>query len=966
MGAVLISMALGGLLSPTIAATPWNGTAQAPSMSGSTYSITTAEELAWIAQQSQTDDFAGKTVRLEADIDLGGMQELPPSWEPIGSATKPFRGELDGGNHVVYNLYILNSFASGAALIAETGAEAYMHNIGLAQGQIMTDATSDVGSLVGVNRGRISHCFNMAQIIAHNGNNVGGLVGVNYGVIEYSYNAGIITDANNHVGGLVGVNKNTAVINECYNSGYCKGQEHTGALFGLNEAEAGGLTLVYFDQQVTRTYATGYGTGDALDNTKYAVEKTSTFLSAGSPFAGLGEWNVLRDGAYRYPRLKCFGEHQAALLSTDAILLDADNLPVERAEGVGAPMTGNRPRKQFKLIGSSDAVWRSSGEDVIRIVNSSTATVVRPCGNQEVILTVSEGSASKQIYTIVKGYEKFDAGKMEGIATACWREEEVKILNANKSGKEPIGGKDDEQDGECSYRYMLIRDTVVCDEDGKPLAYNAMDTLYFGHNDYRNWNMPTDVSGTYAFRRYAHDYQCTTEWTESPGKLYLTVLQPFEAGRLYETTDTVYGVPNVLTIRSEVSATGGGGVFSYLWKAVTPSGTQNPVYVDGAIADRDTLDYIFTEPGEYVFTRRAMDATCNTKPVESEGQHRVVVFAGIEPGAIDSFDVVLCKPRYSGVLQETDTASGGNGQYVYRWLCNDEPVFHSDTCSMPLTSFPMADGGMYVFRRQVKDDSGYSEWVTSAGEVRITVDGTSEDCQVICPVVEIQAVADICQADSALMIRFEVVEGEPDSYDLLFPADAVEAGFVCEVGAALPEDSVIVVALPDGAPTGTYYISLTFYTSEGVCKGATHFFPFTLLTDGFVHQKWNDVLFVDNNPTNGAPATDMRFTTYQWYKDCVAVNGATEQSYYEPGGLHGAYQVLMTGTDGVLYRSCVYEIKQEEPSGTAAETEQAEAYYTVDGRRCAAPKAPGIYIFYTGSPQATCGGMSTTHKLIVR
>lgn len=952
LGAVLTSMALGGLLSPTIAATPWNGTAQAPNTSGTTYSITTAEELAWIAQQSQTDDFAGKTVRIEADIDLGGMKELPPSWQSIGSAQKPFGGELDGGNHVVYNLYILNSWVSGAGLIAETGAEAHVHNIGLAQGQIMTDATNDVGSLVGVNRGRISHCFNMAQIIAHKGDNVGGLVGVNYGVIEYSYNTGIITDANNHVGGLVGVNKNSAVINECYNSGYCKGQEHTGALFGLNEAEAGSLTYVYFDQQVTRTYATGYGTGDALDNTKYAVEKTSTFLSAHSPFAGLGEWSVTRDGAYRYPRLKCFGEHQAALLSTDAILLDAENLPVERAEGVGAPMTGNRPRKQFKLIGSNDAVWRSSGEDVIRIANSNTATVVRPCGNQEVILTVSEGDASKQIYTIVKGYEKFDAGKMDGSVTACWREEDVKILDANKSGKEPIGGKDDEQDGVCSYRYMLIRDTVICDEDGKPLAYNAMDTLYFGQNDYRNWSMPTGVSGTYAFRRYAHDYQCTTEWTESQGRLYLTVLQPFDAGRLYETTDTVYGVPSMLTIHSEVSATGGSGEFSYLWKAVTPSETKNPVYVDGAIANGDTLDYTFEEPGEYVFTRRATDATCNTTPIMSEGEHRVVVFATVEPGAIDSLDIVLCKPRYNGVLLETDTASGGNGKYVYRWLCNDEPVFHSDTCSLPLTSFPMADGGTYVFRRQVKDNSGYSEWVTSAGEVRITVDGTSENCQVVCPVVEIQAMADICQSDSALIIRFDVVEGEPDSYDLLFPTDAMEAGFMSEVGAALPEDSVIVVALPEGAPTGTYYISLTFYASEGVCKGATHFIPFTLLTDGFVHQKWNDVLFVDNNPTNGAPAADMRFTTFQWYKDGVAVNGATEQSYYEPEGLNGAYQVLMTGTDGVLYRSCVYEIFPDAAEGQQA-TDSSEFYYTVDGRRCAAPRAPGIYI-------------SRNHKLIVR
>ena len=135
-------------------------------------------------------------------------------------------------------------------------------------------------------------------------------------------------------------------------------------------------------------------------------------------------------------------------------------------------------------------------------------------------------------------------------------------------------------------------------------------------------------------------------------------------------------------------------------------------------------------------------------------------------------------------------------------------------------------------------------------------------------------------------------------------------------------------------------------------QGATHFFPFTLLTDGFVHQKWNDVLFVDNNPTNGAPAADMRFTTFQWYKDGVAVNGATEQSYYEPEGLNGAYQVLMTGTDGVLYRSCVYEIFPDAAEGQQT-TDSSEFYYTVDGRRCAAPRAPGIYI-------------SRNHKLIVR
>lgn len=79
-----------------------------PNFNGETYTVRTAEELAWIASASRTDDFAGKTVRLAADLDLGGSSATPPSWEPIGSAARPFQGELDGANHVIYNLYILS------------------------------------------------------------------------------------------------------------------------------------------------------------------------------------------------------------------------------------------------------------------------------------------------------------------------------------------------------------------------------------------------------------------------------------------------------------------------------------------------------------------------------------------------------------------------------------------------------------------------------------------------------------------------------------------------------------------------------------------------------------------------------------------------------------------------------------------------------------------------------------------
>ena len=892
LNAVLISMALGALQSHASALTPWDGTSKVPSINGLTYSVTTAEELAWVAEQSRTNDFAGYTVRLEADLDLGGMQELPPSWEPIGTAEHPFRGELDGNNHVIYNLYILNSFPTAAGLIAETGNEAVIHNLGLAQGQIMTDMTSNVGSLAGIHRGRIHHCFNMAQIIAHNGDNVGGLVGTNYGTIEYSYNCGIITDANNHVGGLVGANKSTAALRECYNSGYCKGSDHAGALFGSNEAPAASISAVYFDQQVTRTYATGYGTADELDNNRYAIEKTATFLSASSPLAGQTAWSIMRGSEYRYPRLTCFADHEAALASSSAILLDAHNLPVERAEGVGAPMEGNRPRKTFSLLGSGISVWLSPSEDVIRITGNS-AEVVRPCGNQEVILTVTEDATTKQIYTIVKGYEKFDAGRMKGGYTACWREEEALLRYANREGKAPLGGKDDEQDGNYSYSYMLIRDTVVMNEQHEPVSHVPMDTFYLNHSAYESWVMPTGIPGTYAFRRYVHDYQCTTEWTESPGRAYLTVLDAFDAGSLYEKADTVRGVPRTLVIESEQDATGGSGEYSYLWKVEysiwdstaqawkpQPLQTKNPLYVDGELADSSVCVFPCEVAGRYTFTRRVSDALCCTTPVPSRNEHVVIV--NNLPEACRDTDLLFV-PVCQAALPYSDIYHCHDGRIVsYTFTADGEQILVHDTtrqgCALEITL----------------------------------------ECQVVAmPKVEVQPVVAVCETDTMLRIEYAISEGEPNRYDLYFMDEARRAGFTDMVGAILPDSDAIELPLPAGLPVGTYTFIIVFYTATGGtsdCKDRYQTYSFSVNLAGFVHSKWDDVLFVDNNAGNCRPDCehDMKFTAWQWYRNGEMIPEATEQSYYDPGGLNGNYQVQMTADDGTVYRSCTESFESVE------------------------------------------------------
>ena len=76
-------------------------------VNGNEIAVSNAGGLQWIAQQvnSGADYFAGKTVKLGADIDLKGAE-----WTPIGSVSKDhgFMGNFDGNGFVIKNLAIKN------------------------------------------------------------------------------------------------------------------------------------------------------------------------------------------------------------------------------------------------------------------------------------------------------------------------------------------------------------------------------------------------------------------------------------------------------------------------------------------------------------------------------------------------------------------------------------------------------------------------------------------------------------------------------------------------------------------------------------------------------------------------------------------------------------------------------------------------------------------------------------------
>ena len=82
----------------------WNGSAiEEPAYDAATetYEIENAAELAWLAAEvNGGETFAGKTVKVVADIDL-----VNAAWQPIGY-WETFEGTFDGGNHIIRNLNV--------------------------------------------------------------------------------------------------------------------------------------------------------------------------------------------------------------------------------------------------------------------------------------------------------------------------------------------------------------------------------------------------------------------------------------------------------------------------------------------------------------------------------------------------------------------------------------------------------------------------------------------------------------------------------------------------------------------------------------------------------------------------------------------------------------------------------------------------------------------------------------------
>lgn len=267
----------------------WDGvTVKQPEVLGTSVDISSAEELAWLAQQVNSGE-KFDSVFLKNDIDLNGK-----AWTAIGTSSNPFTGAFYGNGHTVSNLVVKgtdNYQGLFGYIKGSTDQKASVKSLTV-QGVIRTTATNVGGVIggalytnienihlnVGITIDRVNNndyvaaaggvvgeaiysdinsCTNIADITATLQEKVGGIAGYASGCyIRNSSNTGNI-NAGGSAGGIVGnyfVRSGSKGVISCFNKGTVYG----------NGSAVGGIigTATSTGTDVQGVYGNLYNRGD--------------------------------------------------------------------------------------------------------------------------------------------------------------------------------------------------------------------------------------------------------------------------------------------------------------------------------------------------------------------------------------------------------------------------------------------------------------------------------------------------------------------------------------------------------------------------------------------------------------------------------------------------------------------------------------------------------------------------------
>ncbi len=200
------------------------------------FTLTTAAQLAGLAAIVNgkatgiaADDFDGKTIKLGADVDLGGYDWTPIGTQKGSSGTNGFRGTFDGQQHSISNLsYYVDSGRKNldGAYFGFFGIlSGTAKNINFVSAAVINTVPLNAAIIAGKMDGTLSQCTVDADSYYESHTNaVGMLTGRVTGTIENCINYGTLFAYGNSTqnliaGAIAGIAESGATVKNCVNYG---------------------------------------------------------------------------------------------------------------------------------------------------------------------------------------------------------------------------------------------------------------------------------------------------------------------------------------------------------------------------------------------------------------------------------------------------------------------------------------------------------------------------------------------------------------------------------------------------------------------------------------------------------------------------------------------------------------------------------------------------------------------------
>ena len=197
-------------------------------------------------------------ITLNNDIDLTGIE-----WTPIGTESRPYTGNFDGGGHTITGLKIDKSGTDYVGLIGCLGSGGKVQNVTLTN--ISVSGANCVGGIAGQNYGTVENCSVNGTVTGKGFTDTGGIAGTNYGTISGCSAEGTVTGSVN-VGGIAGLcvpNYDTgtgsligSTIEGCHSTAAVSGISSVGGVVG-NLGNGCSFMACYSTGNVTATITDG-------------------------------------------------------------------------------------------------------------------------------------------------------------------------------------------------------------------------------------------------------------------------------------------------------------------------------------------------------------------------------------------------------------------------------------------------------------------------------------------------------------------------------------------------------------------------------------------------------------------------------------------------------------------------------------------------------------------------------------